>query len=229
MCADGSNHRIRRIDLGDSLVSTYVGPGQDGVRNGARLESSLSYAYSVCAHPLKPNCYFIGDMNSVRYCNGETVSLIAGGPDGGRYRYADGLSAVSIVFGLLCTSDGRSLYFTDGAHHRLRCVDLKTQTVTTVCGNGMLPARPNGVGLKASLGLPQHLCFDRSPSTKPESVIFITSPHGIRRFDIDTGLCLSGRPLPAPRSPLSTAPCPAAGCFVLCDQDVVWCGVYVLL
>ncbi len=195
MCADQTNQRIRRIDFGDGLVSTYVGSGQDGVTHGARLESSLFYPLSVCAHPLKPNCYFIGDMSSIRYCDGETVSLIAGGLTG--YKDAVGGEAKMLyIKSLLCTSDGQTLYFGDASNYRLRCVDLKTQAVTTVCGDGTNDPR-NGVGVNPSLGPVHDICLI-APSTKPESAIFIAAIGGIRRFDIATGLCLAG-PL---RSPL---------------------------
>ncbi len=43
MCADQDNNRIRRIDLSNSLVSTYVGSGQTDFKTGARLESSLHH------------------------------------------------------------------------------------------------------------------------------------------------------------------------------------------
>ncbi len=185
MCADQSNHRIRRIALSDGLVSTYVGSGQGALRNGQRLESSLHYPLSVCADPLKPNCYFIGDLSSIRYCDGETVSLIAGGKPG----YKEGVGGDAMmyhVYSLLCTSDAQTLYFSDGSNYRLRCVDIKKQAVTTVCGDGTNGCR-DGVGLNAPGGAVRHICFDRSPNTKPESAIFIASFHGVRRFDIATG------------------------------------------
>ncbi len=86
--------------------------GPDGFKSGARLESSLHCPYSVCADPLKPNCYFIGNVSSVRYCDGETVSLIAGCE---KWGYADGVGGamMNCVYALLCTSDGQTLYFSD--------------------------------------------------------------------------------------------------------------------
>ncbi len=81
MCADQNNQKIRRIDLCHGLVSTFIGSASGDFKNGARLESSLCDPLSLYADSLKPNCYFIGDMSSIRYCEGETVSLIAGGKD----------------------------------------------------------------------------------------------------------------------------------------------------
>ncbi len=126
MCADGLNRRIRRIDLSDGLGSTYVGSGQTEFKNGARLESNLHHPFSVCADPFRPNSYFIGDISSIRSCDGETVLLIAGGESTG---YKDGVGAkanASSVYALLCASDGQTLYFSDCGNFRLRCVDLKT-------------------------------------------------------------------------------------------------------
>ncbi len=126
LCSDQLNHRIRRIDLSDGSVMTYVGSGQTDFKTGARLESSLHHPVSVCAHPLRPNCYFIGDMSSIRYCDGETVSLIAGGKSDG---YKDGVGGDAMMQGvdaLLCTCDGQTLYFSDCGNNRLCCVDQNT-------------------------------------------------------------------------------------------------------
>ncbi len=188
MCADQNNHRIRRIDLSDGLVSTYVGSGLDDFRNGARLETDLNSPYSVCAHPFKPNCFFISDLSSIRCCDGEVVSLIAGGETIGYKDGVGGDAMMNCVYGLLCTSDAQTLYFSDCGNKRLRCVELKTRTVKTICGDGRSDRR-DGVGLNASLGSIHEICFDRSPTTKTESVIFIASGDGVRRFDIATGTC----------------------------------------
>ncbi len=188
ICADQDNHRIRCIDLNDGLVSTYVGSGETALLNGRRLETNLRSPYAACPDPIKPNCCFIGDVSSIRYCDGETVSLIAGRTSEG---YKDGVGGdvmLWFVYGLLCTRDGQTLYFSDGGNNRLRCVDLKTRTVTTVCGDGKNDRR-DGVGVNASFSSPSQICFDRSPTTKPESVIFIASSSEVRRFDIATGTC----------------------------------------
>ncbi len=152
LCADQNNHRIRRIDLNDGLVSTFIGSGVRDLKNGARLQTGLYRPYSVSAHPLKANCYFVADHTSIRYCDGEAVSLIAGGQ---KWGYADGVGGDAMLWfenSLLCTSDGQTLYFSDTLNHRLRCVDLKTQAV---CGNGQNECQ-NGVGLNASFDDPSH-------------------------------------------------------------------------
>ncbi len=192
MCADQNNQKIRRIDLCHGLVSTYIGSGPGDFKNGARLEASLFAPLSVCADPFKSNCYFIGDIGSIRYCDGETVSLIAGGNLPG---YNDGVGGAAImyrVYGLICTSDAQTLYFSDGSNKRLRCVELKTRAVKTVCGDGS-HSRRDGVGTNASFGETHQICFNRSPTTKPDSVIFIASHPGVRRFDIATGMCMCMR------------------------------------
>ncbi len=177
LCTDQSSRLIRRIDLNDGSVHTLIGSG--------RLKTNLRFAYSVCAHPIKPNGCFIGDLGSIRYCYGETVSLIAGGPNPGCADGVGGAAKFACLYGLVCASDGQTLYASD-SNFRLRCVDLETRTVKTVCGDGA-DTRRDGVGTSSSFGALFQICFDRSPTTKPDSVLFVASKFGVRRFDIATG------------------------------------------
>ncbi len=126
-------------------------------------------------------------MFSIRYCDGTTVSLIAGGP-------GDTTFEASGVCGLVCRTNGDILYATDNGCGRLLSIDPKTRTVNTVYSN---PAGGTGTGTRA-LAFPNELCFDRSPLVAvPESVLFVATRARLRRFDIKTG---TGRPifLPAP-------------------------------
>ncbi len=132
------------------------------------------------------------------------------------------------VKALLCTSDGQTLYFSDCGNNRLRCVDLKTRAVKTVCGDGQY-SRRDGVGLNASFDSIHQICFDRSRTTKSESVIFIASNRGVRRFDIASG----SYPLPVTACPFgSDSVCFV--CVLLCRRtyharfcgQLVWDGVY---
>ncbi len=187
LCADAYNNRIRRIDITTTgLVSTYVGSGVVGSQCGQRQESTLFQPYSLCADPIRAGGFYLGDVQTVRYCDGETVSFVAGGESG----YADGVGGAAqfaCVDHLLCSVDGKTLFVSDTQNRRLRAVNPKTQSVTTVCGDGETETR-DGVGLDASLARPFQLCFDRSPlTTAAGSVIFIASRGGIRRFEVHSG------------------------------------------
>ncbi len=131
---------------------------------------------AVCLDPLNPDCYYIGDSMSVRYCTPETVSLVAGG-----YRSQEFFDEIT---GLVC--DGHRLFVADSSNHRIRCVDTKTRNITTVAGDGS-NHHSDGVGLASSIHVPFKLTFQRSPNVKAHSVLFITAMHAIRRFDPESG------------------------------------------
>ncbi len=200
LCTDFNNQRIRRVDFRSGLVSTYAG-GKLGFKHGSCRTAQFQSPQSVCLAPSSVggplsgalsgavDGVYIGDVYSIRYCDGKTVSLVAGSADGG---FADGVGGDArfrYVRGLLCTANVQTLYVCDGTNHRLRSVDLKSRTVKTICGDGDWESR-DGVGLDAALKVPSGLCFDRSSIVKPESALFITTQDGIRRFDIQTSMCI---------------------------------------
>ncbi len=178
-----SDHQLRRIDLSSGRVSTVT---------GAAAAAVFSNPLSLCADPTKVGCYWIGDITSIWYWDGKTVSPIAGGGGEG-VGFADGVGSAARfwrVMGLLSTSDARTLYVSDRNNDRLRVIDTQSRAVKTICGDGVSDDC-DGIGLNASIRCSGELCFDRSPTTatsgKPESVIWIAAELSIRRFDIETG------------------------------------------
>ncbi len=116
-------------------------------------------------------------------------SLVAGQMLG----YADGVAETAefcMIQGLICTSDGQTLLVGDGSNCRLRSVDIKTRTVTTLCGDGECENR-DGVRLNARMKTVYQICFDRSRTgtgtSKPDSVLFLVTGGMIRRYDRETG------------------------------------------
>ncbi len=187
LCVDTNNFRIRRIDLSDGSVSTSAGSGQRGFINGSCQTAAFYYPYSICPHPLKSGCFWIGDICSVRYCDGQSVSAVAGGE---RRGYADGVGEAAkffVVAGLICTANAKTLYVSDSNNSRIRTIEVSTGSVRSVCGDGEGGFAPDGVGLSASIDYPNEICFDRSASVKPESIIYMATHTGILRFDIETG------------------------------------------
>ncbi len=165
------------------------GTGEVGFASGKALtEVRFDCPGSICIDPIHPSNLYIGDYRSIRYYDAEsqTVSLIAGGSVGG-FRDGPGQTAqFEWVIGLLCTSHGDTLYACDSYSCRIRMVDTQTKAVSTIAGDGQDQSR-DGVGLFSSINRPNKLVFDRSPTGKPQSVMFITSDDGMRRFDIETG------------------------------------------
>ncbi len=125
---------------------------------------------------------------SVRYCDGKTVSLVAGsdclsGHDDGVGEWArfDG------VKGLVCTRDRKQLWCSDHNNHILRSIDLEQRRVKREAGC-CVGATFDGPGLEAEFYLPGQIAFDLTPSlaAEPESALWIVREH-LRRFDIKTG------------------------------------------
>ncbi len=162
----------------------------------------------MCCDPTNPRGFFIGDLSSIRYCDGETVRLVAGHET---YGYRDGVSEdvrFHIVEGIICAQDGKTLYISDAVNHRIRTVLVTTRTVMTIAGGEPVidpksgsPRSIDGVNLNARFSRPQKLTFDRAPTTgtdtPAESRIYIASDGGIRRFDLLSGL-VSTLPLNSP-------------------------------
>ncbi len=206
------SHRIRRYDLIDGMcpffpsllrrifelrfrlfcacvgrVSTLLGSGKGFVSGDAKT-TQFTFPLSLCFDPLKPNNLFIGEYYSIRYWDmaKNEVTLIAGdGTEG----FADGVGSKARFYGvsgMLCHPDGKTLYLCDKFNRRLRKVDLPSQTVTTIAGDGLQGIR-DGKGLDCSVTSPVQLVFDQSPNVKPNSVFLFACSIGLRRYDIETG------------------------------------------
>ncbi len=167
-----------------------------GFANGDAFKTAFFSPQSVCADPSRPGSYFIGEISSVRYYNGsdKTVSLIAGSSSAAPFGDADGAGAAArfnSVGGLLCTSDGQTLFLSDGQNGRLKSIDIKANCESkAICGAKatVMQASTDGVGLAAFMRAPRGMCFDRT--AKSESIIFLSTGTGVRRFDRETSTCV---------------------------------------
>ncbi len=148
---------------------------------------TLSGKCSICADSRNPQGYWVGDRTSIRYCDGKTITLLAGGKEAA---YQDGTAKQARfdgVLGMACTQNGDKLFVTDFGNNRIRMVDTKTGEVKTIAGNGRFEST-DGIGLDAGIHFPRKVVFYRSPTAKPDSVLYFTSSGSVRRFDIESGL-----------------------------------------
>ncbi len=156
-----SDFAIFRVDLTrDSRRWAWAGSGDPGIVNGVTaLAAKFRSLHAICPDPwpAAPGSggggggYFIADHATVRYCNGKTVSLIAGN-DRVQHKAVDGVgedAAMYQVWDMICTrpqhpspsqSQSQSsppslhrpkmLYII--ANNQLRTVDVTTRTVKTL-------------------------------------------------------------------------------------------------
>ncbi len=135
----------------------------------------LFFPLSVCVDPRRPqNCY-VGCSISVQYWDSETdkVRLIAGGNAFGSQDGIGSRAQFSSVTGLVVTNAGDRMYLCDRINNQLRLIDLTTNDVTTI-----------GDRTHFLMNDPFNLVFDRSPTAKPESALWITTDQCVVRFDI---------------------------------------------
>ncbi len=161
--------------------------GGGGFNQGKCLtEARFDAPYSIRTDPHNPNCYYVGDLSSIRYCTPEMVSLVAGDEQAGQ---CDGIGSdarFELVNGIVCASArGSDRLFIADQNHSIRVVDTKTRSVTTIVGDHTRQTRA-GVGRNCSISAPERLTFGRSPTLKPESVLYITAEEVIVRVDIET-------------------------------------------
>jgi sugar lactone lactonase YvrE len=108
-----------------------------------------------------------------------TVTTIAG-------TGAPGFSEVAVnnPYGVVVGPD-RALYFCDLDNQRIRRLDLKTQKMTTIAGNGQRGfAGDGGLAVEASLNMPHEIRFDR------DGDLFIVERdnHTVRKVSSKTGI-----------------------------------------
>ncbi len=150
-----------------------------------RLQSTNDdRARSVCAHPTNSDAFWVGADRTIRYCDGQSLRLIAGSGVLGR---VDGLGETAQfngVFGLVYVQSTKRLIASDVWNNCIRSVNVHS-VVSTICGDRSTIPK-DGRGVKCSIQYPRNLVFDRASNVEPESAVYITSGSGIRRLDLVT-------------------------------------------
>lgn len=188
LIADALNHCIRRVDK-RGKISTIAGTGRRGWTGdgGSAKLATLNEPYGVTAGR-DGSLYIVDRLNAaVRRVDARTgrITTLAGtgvsgfsgdgGPaDKAQLREPNGIA--------LDTSGG--LLIADVRDNRLRRVDLRSGTVSTLCGTGRRACEGNGG--------PAHVASIngcRAVATAPDGAIYICEREGnaIRRIDPKTG------------------------------------------
>ncbi len=173
---------VRFVTNGSTGAMRFAGDG------GAATSASLNFPSAV-AVDAAGNVYIADTMNHrVRMVEAETgfIRTIAGT---GQPRFSgDGGPAVSAGLhdpsGIVIGRDHR-LYIADQSNNRVRVVDLKTGTISTLSGNGIAAYNGDQIpAVGASLAGPSGLAFG------PDDQLYIADTFNgrIRAVDLKTGL-----------------------------------------
>eukprot|EP00241_Pyramimonas_parkeae_P004488 CAMPEP_0114233506 /NCGR_PEP_ID=MMETSP0058-20121206/5202_1 /TAXON_ID=36894 /ORGANISM="Pyramimonas parkeae, CCMP726" /LENGTH=839 /DNA_ID=CAMNT_0001345103 /DNA_START=432 /DNA_END=2951 /DNA_ORIENTATION=- len=162
---DGWNHRVRRADLTNGLVSTIAGslPGfADGPADVARFH----YPHSVAVSPDGSKLFVSDGWNQrirvVSLATGEVFTLAGAGSAG----FRDGAASLARFYypsGLVVSHDGGALFVADTWNSRIRRIHIATGQVDTLAGGTR--GINDGVGDNARFSFPRGICLSQGGDT----------------------------------------------------------------
>lgn len=213
LIADADNHRVRRIDLDAGTVTTLVGLGRPGFRDGSPETALLNHPVDVAVDP-SGNIYIVDlDNFAIRMLSvdGELLTL-AGAPTSmeiERPRF-------------VAVGPSGAVYFTDGERHLVKKIDRLSRLIT-VAGTA-LPGLIDGEAASSKLSSPTGIAVDAEErifvADSDNHMIRVIS-HGVVHAVAGTGY-IGGTDGPASRAsfwkPLGIALGPGGELFVTDGQ-----------
>lgn len=187
--AEGGNHRVLRLDLTTSRISTVVGCGEQGYAGdgGPAVNARLNEPYEV-RFDRGGNMYIVEMRNHVvRRVDADTRSITTVAGTGKQGYSGDGgpASAASLnqPHSIAIDSSG-ALYIADIGNHRIRKVDPKTGIVESIAGNDERSMPRDGQSARRNpiLG-PRALWIDEN-----NLWIALREGHSIWRMGLDDGI-----------------------------------------
>ena len=188
--ADTGNHRVRRVAVFSSVISTVAGDGtagfsgEDGVATLASLDSPEGVVLDAFGD------LFIADTGNHRIrrvgANDGLITTVAGQASSGFS--GDGLPATSATMfephGVALDAEG-SLFIADTGNSRVRKRDASTGIITTVAGDGNLGSSGDrGAATLARLRSPEGIAVDSQGNV----YISDTLNSRVRKVDATFGL-----------------------------------------
>jgi len=210
--ADSHNDRIRRVDRPTRIITTVAGSGENGYDGDEKpaTEAGLNTPSAVAAAP-NGDIYIADTLNyRVRVIDAKTglIHTVAGdGRPGDGQDVGDGGPAIKAHLNMpgdvaIDTRTG-DLYIADMHHNRVRKVDARTRTISTVAGSGVWgDSGDDGPAIAARLAGPAGVAVVNEPDGR--ATIFIADyynghvravgPDGIIRDLSDAGRQAFGAP-----------------------------------
>jgi len=170
LICDLANHRIRRLHLDTGIIETYSGTGEaKNPPEGASVKTAtLNGPRTMVQAPNGDLFLALREGNIIVRIDAkdQTIHRIAGTGevgftgDGGpalNAKFGGALARLSGPKGLAYGPD--TLYIADTESHAIRRLDLKTGTITTVLGTGVLGDGPETDPLQCKLNRPHSVLF----------------------------------------------------------------------
>ncbi len=179
--ADRGNNRVRKVDT-EGIITTVAGDGTHFFSGdyGPATRASLAYPTDVVVDD--QGHLYIADRNNNRVRRVDPLGIITTVMGVGRYEYNGDNEIASettlhLPFALALSLDGK-LIVVDRNHFRVRGMNLKSHTITTLAGNGESWFRGDGgPGNGATLEFPSGLAVDSKGN-----IIFADKMHNRLRF-----------------------------------------------
>jgi len=155
--ADRGNHRIRRIDGATGIITTFAGNGTTGFLgdNGPATAARLASPGDVAVD--SNGNVFIADTSNFRIRRVDKTTNIITTVAGGGASAADGVLATtaSIDASSVKVDAQGNLYIATNTRHKVRRVDVATQMISTLAGNGIFGfSGDGGPAVNATLANP---------------------------------------------------------------------------
>jgi DNA-binding beta-propeller fold protein YncE len=189
--SDTFNHRLCKVDARSNIISTIAGTGSPGFSGdgGPAIAAMLNEPYGVVADN-KGSIFFADRLNGrVRHVDPNGIITTLAGDGSGKFS-GDGGKASSAGLvepnGLAFDQAAQRLYIADVADHRVRVIDLQTDTITTFAGTGQ--GRHDGDGGPAAEA---GVFGARAVALAPDGSLYIMERQGscirrVRRGVIET-------------------------------------------
>jgi DNA-binding beta-propeller fold protein YncE len=189
--SDTFNHTIRRVERDTGTITTVAGCGEAGYSGdgGPATAARLNQPYGVTLDRAG-NIYVADRLNAcVRKVEARTGRIVTFAGTGTKGFAGDGGPAAASGLvepnGVALDCEKKWLFITDVADHRVRVVDLKTDTITTFAGTGAGVHDGDG-GAAAYAGI----FGARAVAVAGDSTVYILERQGstLRRVDPASGI-----------------------------------------
>jgi len=172
--ADTSNHRIRRIETGTSVIQTLAGTGEPNFNDGPGTEACFA---APCGVTFLDGDVLVGDSENARVRRIAADGVVGTLSGTGKRSHADGptLEAEFRFPGWLAASP-HGVFVVDTSNQRIR--RIADGAVTTVAGTGGRGWR-DGPAMESAFDGPYGICADRDAL-----YIADTGNNCIRRFEV---------------------------------------------